>query len=54
MLVYLQGAPTWCPENSVNIWNLLSIDDYVVSKLFTGKGGQGEDSYLQSGAWERV
>ena len=23
MLVYLQGTPTWRPENSVNIWILL-------------------------------
>ena len=23
MLVYLQRTPTWRPENSVNIWNLL-------------------------------
>ena len=23
MVVYLQGTPTWWPENSVNIWNLL-------------------------------
>ena len=23
MLVYFQGAPTWRPENSANIWNLL-------------------------------
>ena len=23
MLVYLCGTPTWQPENSVNIWNLL-------------------------------
>ena len=24
-VVYLQGTPTWRPENSVNIWNLLSL-----------------------------
>ena len=23
MLVHICGAPTWWPENSVNIWNLL-------------------------------
>ena len=23
MLVYLQGTPTWRPENSVNIWSFL-------------------------------
>ena len=25
MLVYFHRTPTWRPENSVNIWNLLSL-----------------------------
>jgi len=25
MLVYLHGTPTWRPENSVNIWNLVCL-----------------------------
>ena len=31
MLVYLEGTPTWRPENSVNIWNLLSLPRSPIS-----------------------
>ena len=30
MLVYLRGAPTWRPENSVNIWNLLWLSRRLI------------------------
>ena len=30
MLVYLHGAPTWRPENSVNIWNLLWLSTQLI------------------------
>ena len=30
MLVYLQETPTWRPENSVNIWNLLSLSPLII------------------------
>ena len=37
MLVYLCGTPTWQPENSVNIWNLLWLSrQLVISTEKTG------------------
>ena len=30
MLVYLRGTPTWRPENSVNIWNLLWLSKRLI------------------------
>ena len=33
MLVYLRGTPTWWPENSENIWNLLCYLGDVLSAL---------------------
>ena len=30
MLVYLRGTPTWRPENSVNIWNLLWLSRRLI------------------------
>ena len=30
VLVYLRGTPTWRPENSVNIWNLLWLSRRLV------------------------
>ena len=30
MLVYLRGTPTWPPENSVNIWNLLWLSRRLI------------------------
>ena len=30
MLVYLHGTPTWRPENSVNIWNLLWLSRRLI------------------------
>jgi len=30
MLVYLQGAPTCRPENSINIWNLLWLSRQLI------------------------
>ena len=30
MLVYLHGTPTWRPENSVNIWNLLGLSRSLI------------------------
>ena len=30
MLVYLQWTPTWRPENSVNIWNLLWLSRRLI------------------------
>ena len=30
MLVYLYGTPTWRPENSANIWNLLWLSRLVI------------------------
>ena len=32
MLVYLQGTPTWRPENSVNILNLLCLSSPLIIK----------------------
>ena len=30
MLVHICGAPTWRPENSVNIWNLLWLSRRLI------------------------
>ena len=30
MLVYLRRTPTWRPENSVNIWNLLWLSRRLI------------------------
>ena len=30
MLVYHRGTPTWRPENSVNIWNLLWLSRRLI------------------------
>jgi len=30
MSVYIRGAPTWRPENSVNIWNLLWLSRRLI------------------------
>ena len=31
MLGYLRGTPTWRPENSVNIWNLLWLSRRLIT-----------------------
>ena len=30
MLVFFRGTPTWRPENSVNIWNLLWLSGRLI------------------------
>ena len=43
MLVYRLGTPTWRMENSVNIWNLLSLSRPVIRE-FTKHDGDAEDN----------
>ena len=55
MLVYLQGTPTWRPENIVNNWNLLWLSRrHWFSKMITQTFKQALFLILKLLKWEKV